>query len=35
MEAMIEEAKRRNVTVHRTIAGVGGVTLVDLKNLKP
>ena len=35
MEAMIEEARRRNVTVHRAIAGVGGVTLVDLKNLKP
>ena len=34
MEAMIDEAKKRNVTVHRAIACVGGSTYCDFEELK-
>jgi hypothetical protein len=34
MEAMISEARRRNVTVHRAIAAVGGATFCDFGELK-
>ncbi|MDX2451852.1 hypothetical protein [Desulfosarcina sp.] len=34
MEAMIDEAKKRNVTVHRAIATVGGSTYCDFEELK-
>jgi hypothetical protein len=34
MEAMINEARRRNVTIHRAIAAVGGATFCDFDELK-
>ncbi len=34
MEAMINEARRRNVTIHRCIAAVGGSTYCDFQELK-
>ena len=34
MEAMIDEARKRNVTVHRAIATVGGATFCDFEELK-
>lgn len=34
MEAMIDEARRRNFTVHRVIATVGGSTYCDFEELK-
>lgn len=34
MEAMISEAKKRNVTIHRVIAAVGGSTYCDFEELK-
>lgn len=34
MEAMIDEARERNVTVHRAIAAVGGATFCDFGELK-
>ncbi len=34
MEAMIEEAKARGVTIHRAIAAVGGSTFCDFEELK-
>ncbi|MFP4350111.1 MAG: hypothetical protein ACLFQY_17595 [Desulfococcaceae bacterium] len=34
MEAMIKEADRRNVTIHRAIAAVGGSTYCDFEELK-
>jgi len=34
MEAMIDEAQKRNVTVHRVIAAVGGSTYCDFEELK-
>lgn len=34
MEAMIDEAEKRNVTVHRAIAAVGGATFCDFGELK-
>ena len=34
MEAMISEAKKRNVTIHRVIATVGGSTYCDFEELK-
>lgn len=34
MEAMIDEAGKRNVTVHRVIAAVGGSTYCDFQELK-
>jgi len=34
MEAMIDEAGKRNVTVHRVIAAVGGSTYCDFEELK-
>ncbi len=34
MEAMIDEAKKRDVTVHRAIATVGGSTYCDFEELK-
>jgi hypothetical protein len=34
MEAMIDEARKRNVTVHRAIATVGGATFCDFGELK-
>jgi hypothetical protein len=34
MEAMLDEARKRNVTIHRVIATVGGATLVDFEELK-
>ena len=34
MEAMIDEARKRNVTVHRAIAAVGGSTYCDFEELK-
>lgn len=34
MEAMINEAKKRNVTIHRVIITVQGSTLVDFEELK-
>jgi len=34
MEAMLDEARKRNVTIHRVIAAVGGATLVDFEELK-
>lgn len=34
MEAMIDEALKRNVTVHRVIAAVGGSTYCDFEELK-
>ena len=34
MEAMIDEARKRNVSIHRTIAAVGGSTYCDLDELK-
>lgn len=34
MKAMLDEAKKRNVTVHRAIATVGGSTFCDLAELK-
>ncbi len=34
MEAMIEEARKRKVTVHRVIATVGGSTYCDFEELK-
>lgn len=34
MEAMIDEARKRNVTVHRAIAAVGGATYCDFEELK-
>ena len=34
MEAMIDEARKRNVTVHRVIAAVGGSTYCDFEELK-
>ena len=34
MEAMIKEAERRNVTIHRAIAAVGGSTYCDFEELK-
>ena len=34
MEAMIDEARKRNVTIHRVIATVGGSTYCDFEELK-
>ncbi len=34
MEAMIDEAKKRNVTIHRAVATVGGSTYCDFEELK-
>ena len=34
MEAMIDEARKRNVIIHRCIAAVGGSTYCDLQELK-
>ena len=34
MEAMIDEARKRNVTIHRIIATVGGSTYCDFQELK-
>ena len=34
MEAMIDEAKKRGVTIHRVIATVGGSTFCDFQELK-
>lgn len=34
MEALIDEARKRNVTVHRAIATVGGATFCDFEELK-
>ena len=34
MEAMVAEAQRRNLTVHRVIAAVGGATFLDSGELK-
>ena len=34
MEAMIEEAQKRKVTIHRAIAAVGGSTYCDFQELK-
>jgi hypothetical protein len=34
MEAMVDEAKKRNVTIHRIIAAVGGSTYCDFEELK-
>jgi hypothetical protein len=34
MEAMIDEARKRNVTIHRCIAVVGGSTYCDFEELK-
>lgn len=34
MEAMIEEARRRKITIHRAIATVGGSTYCDFQELK-
>lgn len=34
MEAMIDEARKRNVTIHRAIAAVGGSTYCDFSELK-
>ena len=34
MEAMLDEARKRNVTIHRVIAAVGGATLVDFEELR-
>jgi len=34
MEAMIDEAKKRSVTIHRAIATVGGSTFCDFQELK-
>ena len=34
LEAMIDEAKKRNVTIHRCIAAVGGSTYCDFQELK-
>lgn len=34
MEAMIDEAKKRNVTVHRVVATVGGSTYCDFDELR-
>jgi hypothetical protein len=34
MEAMIDEAHKRNVTIHRCIAAVGGSTYCDFQELK-
>lgn len=34
MEALIDEARKRNVTVHRAIAAVGGSTYCDFEELK-
>jgi hypothetical protein len=34
MEAMIDEAKKRNITIHRAIATVGGSTFCDFQELK-
>jgi hypothetical protein len=34
MEAMVDEARRRNLTIHRAIAAVGGSTYCDFQELK-
>jgi len=34
MEAMLDEASKRNITIHRVIAAVGGATLVDFEELQ-
>ncbi len=34
MEAMIDEARRRNITIHRAVATVGGSTYCDFEELK-
>lgn len=34
MEAMIDEARKRNVTIHRAVATVGGSTFCDFEELK-
>ncbi|MBF0528899.1 MAG: hypothetical protein HQK55_06450 [Deltaproteobacteria bacterium] len=34
MEAMLDEARKRNVTVHRVVAAVGGSTYCDFQELK-
>ncbi len=34
MEALIDEARRRNLTIHRVIAAVGGATFLDFEELK-
>jgi hypothetical protein len=34
MEAMIDEARKRNLSIHRTIAAVGGSTYCDFEELK-
>jgi hypothetical protein len=34
MEAMIDEAQKRNITIHRAIAAVGGSTYCDFEELK-
>jgi hypothetical protein len=34
MEALIDEAQKRNLTIHRIIGTVGGSTYCDLEELK-
>lgn len=34
MEAMIDEASKRNITIHRAIASVGGSTFLDFQELQ-
>jgi hypothetical protein len=34
MEAMLDEAQKRNITIHRAIAAVGGSTYCDFEELK-
>jgi len=34
MEAMLDEARKRNITIHRAIAAVGGSTYCDFEELK-
>ncbi|HLC04402.1 MAG TPA: hypothetical protein VJK02_15310 [Anaerolineales bacterium] len=34
MEAMLDEASKRKITIHRVIAAVGGATLVDFEELQ-
>ena len=34
MEAMIDEARKRNLTIHRAVASVGGSTFCDFEELK-
>ena len=34
MEAMIKEAQKRNIVIHRAVAAVGGATYCDAQELK-